>query len=186
MNQPTRPFYERLLRLNHLRLRGPVAFALFEGSIGVAVLLALAEFVSWWGVLAIPASVALMVKLNDIVAGAAIRPLVFAATPRLAGVVVGRSPVPRPSLTVAIGGDDAVPDPAADPDSPPTARGRAASIARGVAIVPSVDPQEPRPMPRARMPQIPLRNAAAPPAEFGDPTPKPDPSIRRNQGRFTP
>ncbi|WP_344653108.1 hypothetical protein [Cryptosporangium japonicum] len=41
----------------------------FEGSIVLAMLLAFADLVSWWGVLATPAVVAAMVKLNDVVAG---------------------------------------------------------------------------------------------------------------------
>ena len=36
----------------------------------LGILLALAELVSWWGVLVLPATVALMVKLNDVIAGA--------------------------------------------------------------------------------------------------------------------
>lgn len=41
----------------------------FEGSIVLAMLLAFADLVSWWGVIATPATVAAMVKLNDVVAG---------------------------------------------------------------------------------------------------------------------
>lgn len=41
----------------------------FEGSIVLAMLLAFADLVSWWGVLATPATVAAMVKLNDVVVG---------------------------------------------------------------------------------------------------------------------
>jgi hypothetical protein len=194
MSQDARPLYFRLLRINHLRLRGPVTFALFEGSIGVAVLLALAEIVSWWGVFAIPASVALMVKLNDIVAGSVMRPLAFAhmATARFAGgVITGRSPAPRPSrLTAAIGADDAVADSAARPDSPPTARGRASSIARGVAVVPAQDEPRRRPSPGVLQPEPPLNSAAVDSAEFGaaDGSCRLDPTVRRsrgNQGRFT-
>ena len=201
--RPARPLYYRLLRLNHLRLRGPVAFALFEGTIGLAFLLALADFVSWWGVLAIPAAVALMVKLNDIVLGSVARPLAFAqlATPRLAGgVIVGRSPVPRPSrVTAAVDTDDAVADPDARPDAPPTARGRASSIARGVAAVPAKDwPGPRRPAPGARQPEGDLRSAPAVSAEFGEigeigdggQRPAAGSSAGRrnrlNQGRFTP
>ncbi|MFC3491018.1 hypothetical protein [Glycomyces rhizosphaerae] len=42
---------------------------LFEGSIALAVLMALTEFVSWWVVLVLPLAVAGMVKLNDFIAG---------------------------------------------------------------------------------------------------------------------
>lgn len=65
-------FYHRLLRLRHYR-PGPVAtVVLFEGSIIVSIVLALAEILDWWGVLAVPIAVAAAVKLNDIVAGLAI------------------------------------------------------------------------------------------------------------------
>jgi hypothetical protein len=192
MTQDARPLYFRLLRINHLRPRGPVTFALFEGSIGIAVLLALAEIVSWWGVFAIPASVALMVKLNDIVAGSVLRPLAFThmATVRFAGgVITGRSPAPRPSrLTTAIGDDDAVADSAARPDSPPTARGRASSIARGVAAVSAQDQPRRRPSPGVLEPEPPLNSAAVDSAEIGLSDGRLDPTARRtrgNQGRFT-
>ena len=189
MSQPTRPLYHRLLRLNHIRLRGTVAFALFEGSIGLAVLLVFADLVSWWGVLAIPGAVALMVKLNDVVAGSA-RPLAFAhlGTSRLTrATIVGRSAVPRPSRpTVAIDNDDAVADPAAHPDSPPTARGRAASIARGVATVPPDDQGRWRPMPTSRTPEPALPDRATDFPEL--PIPRGRNTHRRprsNEGRFT-
>jgi hypothetical protein len=41
----------------------------FEGSIALAVLMALTELVSWWVVLVLPLAVAGMVKLNDLIAG---------------------------------------------------------------------------------------------------------------------
>jgi hypothetical protein len=62
--------YARLLRVRHLRLSGLTSFLLFEGAMALAVLLALAELVSWWGVLALPLAVAVMVKFNDVVAEA--------------------------------------------------------------------------------------------------------------------
>jgi hypothetical protein len=43
---------------------------LFEGSVALAVLMALTELVSWWVVLILPLAVAAMVKLNDFLAGA--------------------------------------------------------------------------------------------------------------------
>jgi hypothetical protein len=42
---------------------------LFEGSIAIAGLMALAEFVNWWGVVLLPLTVAMFVKINDFVAG---------------------------------------------------------------------------------------------------------------------
>jgi hypothetical protein len=41
----------------------------FEGSIALAMLMALTELVSWWVVLVLPLAVAGMVKLNDLIAG---------------------------------------------------------------------------------------------------------------------
>lgn len=63
------PMYARLLRLRHLAPSGFLCFVFLEGAIALGILLALAELVSWWGVLVLPALVALMVKLNDVVAG---------------------------------------------------------------------------------------------------------------------
>lgn len=191
MTQGARSLYVRLLRLHHLRLSALVTFALFEGSIGVSVLLALAEIVSWWGLLAIPLTVALMVKLNDIVAGSLVRPFALAhlATPRIAGgLIVGRSPVPRASrITAEIGADDAVADPAATAPTPPTVRGRASSIARGVAVVPEPQ-QRRRPSPSAADPEPSVGPPTADSAEFGAASSRPDPAVRRsrgNKGRFS-
>jgi hypothetical protein len=64
-----RPLYARVLRLRHIAPGGLACFALFEGSAGAAVILALSGLLSWWVLLVLPASVAVMVKLNDVVAG---------------------------------------------------------------------------------------------------------------------
>ena len=68
-----RPMYARALRLRHLHPGGMLCFAYLEGSIALSLLLALAELLSWWVVLILPVSVALMVKVNDLVAGAVAR-----------------------------------------------------------------------------------------------------------------
>jgi hypothetical protein len=68
------PLYARLLRLRHVAPSGFLCFIFLEGAVALGILLALAELVSWWGVLVLPAVVALMVKLNDVVAGALTRP----------------------------------------------------------------------------------------------------------------
>jgi hypothetical protein len=65
--------YARVLRLRYLNPGGTLCFFFFEGAMVLAALLALAELVSWWGVLILPISVALMVKMNDVVADAAAR-----------------------------------------------------------------------------------------------------------------
>lgn len=88
----SRPLYARVLGLQYLRPSGLLCFLFFEGSIVLGTLLALAELVDWWVVLVLPATVAAMVKLNDVVAGA-VAYSASAAVPR----VRGRARVPAPS-----------------------------------------------------------------------------------------
>jgi hypothetical protein len=64
-----RPLYARALRLKHITPGGLLCFVFLEGAVALGVLLALAELVSWWGVIVLPLTVALMVKLNDVIAG---------------------------------------------------------------------------------------------------------------------
>jgi hypothetical protein len=108
-----RPIYARVLRLRHLRLSGLLCFILFEGMIALGVLLALAELTNWWAVVALPAAVALMVKLNDVLTGA--------LTPAWSGPTPTRSAADGP--TVAGLGNH--PDPAAS-TRPQPVRARAA------------------------------------------------------------
>ncbi|MFF5292930.1 hypothetical protein [Paractinoplanes globisporus] len=68
------PLYARLLRLRNVAPSGLLCFIFLEGTVALGALLALAELVSWWGVLVLPLTVAVMVKLNDVVAGALSRP----------------------------------------------------------------------------------------------------------------
>ena len=68
------PLYARMLGLQYLAPGGFLCFVFLEGAVALGILLALAELVSWWGVLVLPIMVAAMVKLNDVVAGALIRP----------------------------------------------------------------------------------------------------------------
>lgn len=70
---PDRPLYARVLRLRHLDPGGVQCFLLFEAVLAFGALLALAELVPWWGALALPAVVAVMVKLNDLIAGSVSR-----------------------------------------------------------------------------------------------------------------
>lgn len=86
-----RPLYVRALGLQYINPGGVLCFFFFEGMIGLAVLLALAERVNWWAVAVLPAAVAVMVKVNDVVAGALIR------SGGTAQRAVGRATVPRPS-----------------------------------------------------------------------------------------
>ena len=105
-----RPLYAKALRLRHVE-PGKVACAVFfEGSIVLAMLLAFADFVSWWGVLATPAAVAAMVKLNDVVAGRLPDPH-EARRPR------ARSEVPTFDSAVVMGYGGPAEMPAAEPDT---------------------------------------------------------------------
>jgi hypothetical protein len=141
-----RPLYFRLLRVRHLTVRPTTLFLLFEGSITLALLLYLADVVHEWGLLAIPVVVAIMVKLNDSVAGALIRPLALAQlrTPRpTEEPAVGRSPVPRPSYPTSwIDLDDAQPSDGARPS--PGENLVRSGVARGVAQVPDANLVETR------------------------------------------
>jgi hypothetical protein len=67
-----RPLYARLLRLRYLHPGGLACFLLFEGTIALGLLLALSELVDWPVVVLLPVGVAIMVKLNDVLAGAAL------------------------------------------------------------------------------------------------------------------
>ncbi|GAA3765463.1 hypothetical protein GCM10022379_36570 [Micromonospora maritima] len=95
-----RPLYARVLGLRFVNPGGVLCFLFFEGAAALAVLLALAELVSWWAVLVLPTAVAVMVKLNDVVAEMVVR--TAAQVPeqerdrfrRQMEPVVGRAPVP--------------------------------------------------------------------------------------------
>lgn len=63
------PLFSRLLRLRHLRLRRWQTAIFVDATIVVAVLLVLAELATAWTLLVLPLAVALVVKLNDVVAG---------------------------------------------------------------------------------------------------------------------
>ncbi|MEU4774820.1 hypothetical protein [Micromonospora sp. NPDC023644] len=68
-----RPLYARLLGLRFVNPGGVLCFLFFEGAVALAALLALAELVTWWAVVILPATVAAMVKLNDMVAAMVVR-----------------------------------------------------------------------------------------------------------------
>jgi hypothetical protein len=96
----SRPLYARMLRLRYLAPSGFLCFVFLEGAVALGILLALAELVSWWGVLVLPAAVAAMVKLNDAVTGALIRPV-----PAGAGAAAGRAvPAQRPPVVAHAAG----------------------------------------------------------------------------------
>jgi hypothetical protein len=96
-----RPFYARLLRLRYLHPGGLACFLLFEGTIALGLLLAFAELVDWPVVILLPAGVAVMVKLNDILAGATLsrgarvaRGTAVVVDTQPARKVVGKAPGP--------------------------------------------------------------------------------------------
>ena len=115
------PLYARMLRLRHLAPSGLLCFVFLEGAVVLGILLALAELVSWWGVLVLPLTVALMVKLNDVVAGQ----LVKAVPEELAtGIPPARSasagsPI-RPAAVGLLAGPAAAGSPAPPALPPPT------------------------------------------------------------------
>jgi hypothetical protein len=96
--------YARMLGLQYLAPGGFLCFVFLEGAVALGILLALAELVSWWGVLVLPAMVAAMVKLNDVVAGALIRPATAVRTrPASAGRTVSSgSPGAEPSGSMGV------------------------------------------------------------------------------------
>jgi hypothetical protein len=89
------PLYARMLGLQYLTPSGFLCFVFLEGAVALGILLALAELVSWWGVLVLPVTVAVMVKLNDVLAGMLARPVTPA--PPAAGPVPVERPVVRPA-----------------------------------------------------------------------------------------
>lgn len=91
-----RPLYARVLGLQYLRPSSLLTFAFFEGSIALGVLLALAELAKWWIVIVLPVSIAAMVKLNDIIAGAAV-----SSGDRGGPRARGRAAVPRPAQSTS-------------------------------------------------------------------------------------
>jgi hypothetical protein len=116
------PLYARLLGLQYLAPGGFLCFVFLEGAVALGLLLALAELVSWWGVVVLPMVVAAMVKLNDVVAGALIRPASVGRiaspggqTVRLSSAMIsqaggvprsaGGSPMLRPASARRVAGD---------------------------------------------------------------------------------
>jgi hypothetical protein len=65
-----RPLYWRMLGLRHVQPNGWLRALFVEGSVAIGVVLVLAEAASVWTILALPVIVAVLVKANDIIAGA--------------------------------------------------------------------------------------------------------------------
>ena len=92
-----RPLYARLLRLRYLHPGAVACFLLFEGTIALGALLALAELVDWPVVFLLPVGVAVMVKINDLLAGATLPRFGRGRTAHVArgtAIVVDSPPVP--------------------------------------------------------------------------------------------
>jgi hypothetical protein len=108
------PLYARMLGLRHLAPSGFLCFVFLEGAIALGILLALAELVSWWGVLVLPATVAMMVKLNDVIAGMMAGPAAtvgrrsaMAVADSASPLVPGRTPIrPAAGSAAALARDD--------------------------------------------------------------------------------
>ncbi|OJF09550.1 hypothetical protein BG844_37055, partial [Couchioplanes caeruleus subsp. caeruleus] len=125
------PLYARMLGLQYLAPSGFLCFVFLEGAIALGILLALAELVSWWGVLVLPVTVAAMVKLNDAVAGALTRPQVrtSVAGPRAGADFGAAEPGSRGGETVRLpetllANIAATPPPRSAPAGRPAASGR--------------------------------------------------------------
>jgi len=94
------PLYARVLRLRGVHPGGLLCFLFFEGMIALGALLALAELTSWWAVPVLPVTVAVMVKVNDVIAvlgrvpapavARATAPVPAAPAPALAEIAVAR------------------------------------------------------------------------------------------------
>ncbi|MEV4483623.1 hypothetical protein [Micromonospora coxensis] len=131
-----RPLYARALGLRFVNPGGVLCFVFFEGAVALAVLLALAELVSWWAVPVLPLAVAVMVKLNDMVAEWVVRSAALVPEQerdrfrRQVEPVIGRARVPRtlPGVVVAT---EVLPGPSWERRPDPSERGP--SVARGTA-----------------------------------------------------
>ncbi|WP_413231960.1 hypothetical protein [Micromonospora rifamycinica] len=126
-DQRYRPFYARLLGLRFVNPGGVLCFVFFEGAVALAVLLALAELVNWWAVPVLPLAVAVMVKLNDVVAERVIHSAALVPEQerdrfrRQVEPVIGRARVPSTRSGVLLTTARAPWEPA-DPAPPRTSR----------------------------------------------------------------
>jgi hypothetical protein len=104
VDEGRRPLYARILRLRHIQPGWILCFLYFEGIVALAVVLALVGFVTWWGVLVLPVTVAAMVKLNDVVAGRLTRAerARNKAARRAARPAGGEAPVSRDDATMLL------------------------------------------------------------------------------------
>jgi hypothetical protein len=134
-------WYARSLRLRHVRPGGLMSFLLFECVIALAVLLALAELVSWWAVAVLPAAVAAMVKINDLVAGAAGRESDAAAEVDAEPLSVPAVPQVR-SSRIYVSESRAATESRVATGSRAATESRAAAESRATAVEPEQPPME--------------------------------------------
>jgi hypothetical protein len=156
------PLYARLLRLRVIRPGALLCFVYFEGMVVLGGLLALAELASWWAVLALPVAVALVVKLNDVVAAAGepSRPgRSGPGVPRPGGAGVRPVPPGRPAAMPGSGPRSAAPGPGPGPG---------AGISTASGGVP-YGPAAHRPANPARAPVAPRRPAGTNQRRFDRP-----------------
>jgi hypothetical protein len=97
-----RPLYARVLGLQYVQPSNLRCFLFLEGAVALGVLLALAELGTWWMPVILPLSIAIMVKVNDMIAGATARSGVGS---RRRAVGTGLAPVAagRADLSAAVG-----------------------------------------------------------------------------------
>lgn len=131
-----RPLYARALRLRHIRPNGALCFLFFEGTVAAAVLLTLAELVSWWAILLLPACVAVMVKVNDVIAGSSVPP------PDRRRVTIRQRSVPHRFTPGQPVGPDPADTPAARrrPSGTPPGRPQPATRSRSSPLFVAADP----------------------------------------------
>jgi hypothetical protein len=104
-------WYARMLRLEHTHPGGILCFLLLEGSFAIAALMALAEFVNWWAVILLPLTVAIFVKINDVIAGVFSRPDLYrrGRTTVLRPVIWARGVASVPTAVGVAGTEPAAP-----------------------------------------------------------------------------
>jgi hypothetical protein len=153
------PLYARLLGLQYLAPGGFLCFVFLEGAVALGILLALAELVSWWGVLVLPAMVAVMVKLNDVVAGMLMRPgMGSGASPGAPFGASGTSSGASPGATLS-GASAGTPSGASPRTSLPGASPGASPGAETVRLSPAVIAQAGEPPPALRPAAVPRSSA---------------------------
>ena len=81
---PRRPLYVRLLHLRHIAPNAWQRAVLGEGSLGLAIVLVLADLATAWTLLVLPLAVAAVVKAHDLLAWLLGRPAVPPPAPKAA------------------------------------------------------------------------------------------------------